>query len=762
MPNPLSDALSALSRTINETMRRLDRLERQGTYVSGAGPAGTVTSVGLAVPSGFSVSGTPVVASGTLTLGLANQTANTIWAGPATGAAAAPTFRALVPADLGGMGSGTVTSVGLTAPSILSVTGTPVTTSGTLALALATQAANMVFVGPTSGGVATPTFRALVAADLPAIDLSGAMATGVLAAGRFPALTGDVTTVASALATTLATVNANVGTFGSTTDSVQITVNAKGLVTAISNQTIDRISGSGTAGYFSIFTGAGAIGNSAYMQETGGAVFIDGAPLSIGDPGSIVTIRPNPATPGYPSIYLPASSGTFALVSDITTAVNAAVVGTTSKIAKFTGTNAVGNSIMVESGAKIEVSGAVTVIGQSNINQLVVKGHSTQTAAQIQIQSSAGAEWMSIRGLANGSVMIGKEAGPSITSANSVAIGYRAMNGVTSSNSIAIGTQALEVMNTSGHSNIAIGYWAGKQVTGGLYNVLIGEGAGYALTSGINNFMLGTNAGWNLTGSDNICIGAFGMYYSTSAAYNTAVGSGAGMTINGSRNTIVGYYAGYTGGGTAVSFSDSVYVGTKSGYGSNAGSYNTAVGTESLQKVVANAVAVGYKAGFVQTGAGFTAVGYQAGVASTTGTNSTLIGSGAGGSLTTNGGAVMIGYQAGNAETAANKLYIANSSTTTPLIYGDFSTPSLTFNGTVNIADGKNIVLSGTTGTKLASAASEKLGVWGATPIIQPTTGVAAATFVAGAGTAVNDASTFDGYTLKQIVRALRTIGWLA
>lgn len=38
----------------------------------------------------------------------------------------------------------------------------------------------------------------------PSIDLSGAEATGTLAAGRFPALTGDVTTTAGSLATTLA------------------------------------------------------------------------------------------------------------------------------------------------------------------------------------------------------------------------------------------------------------------------------------------------------------------------------------------------------------------------------------------------------------------------------------------------------------------------------------------------------------------------------------------------------------------------------
>jgi len=54
--------------------------------------------------------------------------------------------------------------------------------------------------------------------------------TGTLAAARFPALTGDVTNTAGTLATTLATVNANVGTFQG------ITVNAKGLVTAAVNQ----------------------------------------------------------------------------------------------------------------------------------------------------------------------------------------------------------------------------------------------------------------------------------------------------------------------------------------------------------------------------------------------------------------------------------------------------------------------------------------------------------------------------------------------
>jgi len=46
--------------------------------------------------------------------------------------------------------------------------------------------------------------------------------------------------------------------------------------------------------------------------------------------------------------------------------------------------------------------------------------------------------------------------------------------------------------------------------------------------------------------------------------------------------------------------------------------------------------------------------------------------------------------------------------------------------------------------------------------LYQETTGVAAATFAANTGTAVNDASTFDGYTLGQIVKALRNQGFIA
>lgn len=66
-----------------------------------ASAGGTVTSVGLALPAIFTVSGSPVTVSGTLTGTLANQSANTIFAGPSSGSAAAPTFRSMVTADIG-------------------------------------------------------------------------------------------------------------------------------------------------------------------------------------------------------------------------------------------------------------------------------------------------------------------------------------------------------------------------------------------------------------------------------------------------------------------------------------------------------------------------------------------------------------------------------------------------------------------------------------------------------------------------------------
>ena len=134
------------------------------------GGSGTVTSVTF-TGDGTVLSSTPssaVTTSGTVAGSLASQSANLVLAGPATGSAAAPTFRSLVSADLPS-GLGTVTSVTFTGDgTVLSATpSSAVTTSGTVAGSLATQTANLVLAGPTSGSAAAPTFRAIGTTDLP-------------------------------------------------------------------------------------------------------------------------------------------------------------------------------------------------------------------------------------------------------------------------------------------------------------------------------------------------------------------------------------------------------------------------------------------------------------------------------------------------------------------------------------------------------------------------------------------------------------------
>jgi hypothetical protein len=71
-----------------------------GISIAATGTGGTVTSVGLSMPTQFAVTNSPVTGSGTLTAAWNNQTANNVLAGPTTGAAAAPTFRTLVAADI--------------------------------------------------------------------------------------------------------------------------------------------------------------------------------------------------------------------------------------------------------------------------------------------------------------------------------------------------------------------------------------------------------------------------------------------------------------------------------------------------------------------------------------------------------------------------------------------------------------------------------------------------------------------------------------
>lgn len=88
-------------------------------------------------------------------------------------------------------GAGTVTSVGMTVPStLLSVTPASITSTGTFAVTLPVRPANRIFAGPETGVDAAPTFRALVAADLPVIGTGTTIGQATMALGGDAA--GDV------------------------------------------------------------------------------------------------------------------------------------------------------------------------------------------------------------------------------------------------------------------------------------------------------------------------------------------------------------------------------------------------------------------------------------------------------------------------------------------------------------------------------------------------------------------------------------------
>lgn len=111
-----------------------DSLNHKWVLAPGSTTSGTVTSVGMTVPSFLTVSGSPITTSGTFAIGTVNQSANTIWAGPASGSSATPAFRGLANADFptSGVSAGTYNSLTVNAQGI--VTGGSIVGSGITSL----------------------------------------------------------------------------------------------------------------------------------------------------------------------------------------------------------------------------------------------------------------------------------------------------------------------------------------------------------------------------------------------------------------------------------------------------------------------------------------------------------------------------------------------------------------------------------------------------------------------------------------------------
>lgn len=115
---------------------------------------GTVTSVGLSLPSIFTVTGSPVTSSGVLTGVFASETANTFLAAP-NGTTGAPSFRAIAAADVPASLTSTTSVNGTTIPA--SATLTQTLCSGTISIPTASVASSSLSstVTATCTGLAT-------------------------------------------------------------------------------------------------------------------------------------------------------------------------------------------------------------------------------------------------------------------------------------------------------------------------------------------------------------------------------------------------------------------------------------------------------------------------------------------------------------------------------------------------------------------------------------------------------------------------------
>jgi hypothetical protein len=317
-----------------------------GTGSGTAAPINTGDAPLSAVAALLGAGPAATVSVGTVTTGAAGSSA----AVTNVGTSSAAVFNFAIPRGDpggGGGGSGTVTSVGLVAPTGFSVGGSPVTGSGNITLSfdagyslpLDSSQANwntafserLRWDGSSTGLNATTARTSLGLGTL-------ATQSGTFSGTSSGTNTGDnaVNTLYSGLVSnanhtgdasgstvlTLATVNTNLGSFGSATAAPTFTVNAKGLITAASSTTITPA--------VSSIAGLGADVATALAVNVGST----GAPVVLGGAGgtpSSITLTSGTGLPlatGVTGVLPVANGGTGTTAPGLVAGANVSISGT--------------------------------------------------------------------------------------------------------------------------------------------------------------------------------------------------------------------------------------------------------------------------------------------------------------------------------------------------------------------------------------------------------------------------------------------------
>ncbi|MCX6334749.1 MAG: tail fiber domain-containing protein [Bacteroidia bacterium] len=202
--------------------------------------------------------------------------------------------------------------------------------------------------------------------------------------------------------------------------------------------------------------------------------------------------------------------------------------------------------------------------------------------------------------------------------------------------------------NTTGKYNSFFGYRAGRSNTTGNMNIFLGMESGFSNKNGWGNLFIGDSAGFeNTSGYFNVFLGQWAGQQNTIGYYNISLGNGAGAyNQTGWQNINLGMQAGFKN----ITGSRNVNVGTGAGESNIIGSFNVLLGN-------------------------------LAGQTAYTGDANVYLGAYSGRYNLTGSGNVFIGYGAGRDEMNSQRLYIANSATTTPLIFGEFDNHKVVING---------------------------------------------------------------------------------